>query len=195
MTLGQACTGSSFPSTGMLCPGMSGRYQPLTSAYGWHLGGAPYKSVLHSTLHPWEEGRVTRLILQIMGLATVEDSSHYSLHAQLPASVCSFCIPPHASRLVDCRPLTSNILFFLLFIFYFFTLCYFDLGHLSDLIPSPLPLNVPSWLWLGAPGCPPTLPALRSPQDEHEGRRVGDAGHCCPQADQEDEGQHKAAAG
>lgn len=36
---------------------------------------------------------------------------------------------------------------------------------------------------------------LHTSQDEHEGRCVGDAGHRCSQADEENEGQHQAAAG
>lgn len=36
---------------------------------------------------------------------------------------------------------------------------------------------------------------LHTSQDEHEGRCVGDAGHCCSEADEENEGQHQAAAG
>lgn len=36
---------------------------------------------------------------------------------------------------------------------------------------------------------------LHTSQDEHEGRCVGDAGHCCSQADEENERRYQVAAG
>mgnify|MGYP007128230572 CR=1 FL=1 len=45
------------------------------------------------------------------------------------------------------------------------------------------------------PHCQGFIFFLHTSQDEHEGRCVGDAGQSRPQAEQDNEGQHQAAAG